>query len=213
MWLWLVWSRVWRKFLFFCFFNLNLIFGVYRNWQNIWYMGNRDRILEMMQRREIKKSENSKNQPGSVFTIYQLRFLLSLWLTMSLGLWTLNTFGLALETSPGLINKPSKFVSPQGLCLYIHRLKFKSYISFPCRLKLKLLYMFVAGFYTYSIFALIFWETRRSDFGVSMGHHIATLILIVLSYVCRYMLPIITLLLYNGVLLLHIVLIFFFFFL
>ena len=50
--------------------------------------------------------------------------------------------------------------------------------------------MFVAGFYTYSIFALIFWETRRSDFGVSMGHHIATLILIVLSYVCRYMLPV-----------------------
>jgi ceramide synthetase len=46
--------------------------------------------------------------------------------------------------------------------------------------------MFVAGFYTYSIFALVFWETRRSDFGVSMGHHIATLILIVLSYVCRY---------------------------
>jgi ceramide synthetase len=54
------------------------------------------------------------------------------------------------------------------------------------KLKLKLLYMFVAGFYTYSIFALVFWETRRSDFGVSMGHHIATLILIVLSYVCRY---------------------------
>ncbi|WZZ19036.1 LAG1 longevity assurance homolog 3 isoform X1 [Brassica rapa] len=54
------------------------------------------------------------------------------------------------------------------------------------KLKLKLLYMFVAGFYTYSIFALIFWETRRSDFGVSMGHHIATLILIVLSYVCSF---------------------------
>lgn len=125
MCLWLLSSRVWRKFtFFFLFFNLNLMFGVYRNWQNIWYTGNRDRILEMMQPREIKKSENSKNQHGSVFTIYQLRFSLSLWLTMSLGLWTLNTFGLALETSPGLINKPSKFVSSsQGLCLYIHRLK------------------------------------------------------------------------------------------
>ncbi|EPS64259.1 hypothetical protein M569_10523, partial [Genlisea aurea] len=53
-------------------------------------------------------------------------------------------------------------------------------------LKLKLLYMYAGGFYTYSIFALMFWETRRSDFGVSMGHHVATLILIVLSYVFRF---------------------------
>ncbi|KAI9073477.1 hypothetical protein K1719_028001 [Acacia pycnantha] len=54
------------------------------------------------------------------------------------------------------------------------------------KLKLKVLYMFAAGFYTYSIFALIFWETRRSDFGVSMGHHVATVILIVLSYIFRF---------------------------
>ncbi|XP_054809868.1 ceramide synthase 1 LOH3-like isoform X1 [Prosopis cineraria] len=54
------------------------------------------------------------------------------------------------------------------------------------KLKLKGLYMFSAGFYTYSIFALIFWETRRSDFGVSMGHHVATVILIVLSYIFRF---------------------------
>ncbi|CAN8253678.1 unnamed protein product [Cochlearia groenlandica] len=52
------------------------------------------------------------------------------------------------------------------------------------KIKLKFLYMFAAGFYTYSIFALVFWETRRSDFGVSMGHHITTLVLIVLSYFC-----------------------------
>ena len=48
--------------------------------------------------------------------------------------------------------------------------------------------MYAAGFYTYSIFALIFWETRRSDFGVSMSHHVATVILIVLSYIFRYVL-------------------------
>jgi hypothetical protein len=54
------------------------------------------------------------------------------------------------------------------------------------RLKLKGAYMYAAGFYTYSIFALIFWETRRSDFGVSMSHHVATVILIVLSYILRY---------------------------
>ncbi|XP_048229329.1 ceramide synthase 1 LOH3 isoform X4 [Ricinus communis] len=54
------------------------------------------------------------------------------------------------------------------------------------KLKLKAVYMYAAGFYTYSIFALIFWETRRSDFGVSMSHHIATVILIVLSYIFSY---------------------------
>ncbi|KAL2542785.1 LAG1 longevity assurance3 [Abeliophyllum distichum] len=54
------------------------------------------------------------------------------------------------------------------------------------KLKLKGLYMYAGGFYTYSIFALIFWETRRSDFGVSMGHHVATCILIVLSYIFRF---------------------------
>lgn len=54
------------------------------------------------------------------------------------------------------------------------------------KMKLKGLYMYAAGFYTYSIFALLFWETRRSDFGVSMGHHIATVILIVLSYIFRF---------------------------
>ncbi|XP_021853664.1 ceramide synthase 1 LOH3 [Spinacia oleracea] len=54
------------------------------------------------------------------------------------------------------------------------------------KMKLKGLYMYTAGFYTYSIFALIFWETRRVDFGVSMGHHVVTVILIVLSYIARF---------------------------
>lgn len=54
-----------------------------------------------------------------------------------------------------------------------------------CRSKLKALYMYDGGFYTYSIFALMFWETRRSDFGVSMSHHVATAFLIVLSYIFR----------------------------
>ncbi|KAM7268041.1 hypothetical protein ACFE04_010207 [Oxalis oulophora] len=54
------------------------------------------------------------------------------------------------------------------------------------KLKLKALYMYVGGFYTYSIFALIFWETRRKDFSVSMSHHVASVLLIGLSYVCRF---------------------------
>uniref|UniRef100_A0A453KQ83 TLC domain-containing protein n=1 Tax=Aegilops tauschii subsp. strangulata TaxID=200361 RepID=A0A453KQ83_AEGTS len=53
------------------------------------------------------------------------------------------------------------------------------------KLKLKAVYMYAAGFYTYSIFALLFWETRRKDFGVSMSHHVATVVLIVMSYICR----------------------------
>lgn len=52
--------------------------------------------------------------------------------------------------------------------------------------KLRTLYMYAGGFYTYSIFALMFWETRRSDFGVSMSHHVATLALIVFSYLARF---------------------------
>ncbi|KAL7091129.1 hypothetical protein ACP275_12G086200 [Erythranthe tilingii] len=54
------------------------------------------------------------------------------------------------------------------------------------KLKLKGLYMYTGGFYTYSIFALLFWETKRSDFGVSMGHHVASSLLIVLSYIFRF---------------------------
>ncbi|XP_050258323.1 ceramide synthase 1 LOH3-like isoform X13 [Quercus robur] len=54
------------------------------------------------------------------------------------------------------------------------------------KLKLKGLYMYSAGFYLYSIFALVFWETRRSDFSVSMAHHVATFILITLSYIFKF---------------------------
>ncbi|KAG6547696.1 hypothetical protein Mapa_011146 [Marchantia paleacea] len=57
------------------------------------------------------------------------------------------------------------------------------------KLKLKLLYGYAGGFYAYSIFALVFWETRRKDFGVSMSHHIATVILIVFSYLARFARP------------------------
>jgi hypothetical protein len=63
------------------------------------------------------------------------------------------------------------------------------------RLKLKVLYGFAGGFYMYSIFALVFWETRRADFGVSMSHHIAALFLIVFSYLARFFFPLCDLLL------------------
>ncbi|KAI4990855.1 hypothetical protein ZWY2020_039226 [Hordeum vulgare] len=56
-------------------------------------------------------------------------------------------------------------------------------------LKLKAVYMYAAGFYVYSIFDLLFWETRRKDFGVMMSHHVATVVLIVVSYICRLSRP------------------------
>ncbi|KAJ8553758.1 hypothetical protein K7X08_024436 [Anisodus acutangulus] len=51
------------------------------------------------------------------------------------------------------------------------------------KLKLKLLYMYAGGFYLYSIFATLFWETKRSDFSAQIVHHVTTVSLIVLSYV------------------------------
>lgn len=54
--------------------------------------------------------------------------------------------------------------------------------NLTAKLKLKVLYAFSSGFYSYSIFALLFWETRRKDFGVSMTHHVGTLALLIVSY-------------------------------
>eukprot|EP00475_Leptophrys_vorax_P014518 TRINITY_DN20831_c0_g1_i1.p1 TRINITY_DN20831_c0_g1~~TRINITY_DN20831_c0_g1_i1.p1 ORF type:complete len:320 (+),score=25.66 TRINITY_DN20831_c0_g1_i1:188-1147(+) len=53
------------------------------------------------------------------------------------------------------------------------------------KLKLKFLYAYVGGFYTYSIFALIFWETRRKDWIVHMTHHICCVVLFIVSYMFR----------------------------
>ncbi|KAG2292520.1 hypothetical protein Bca52824_039189 [Brassica carinata] len=54
------------------------------------------------------------------------------------------------------------------------------------KLKMKGLYMFVGGLNVYSLFALFFWETRRSDFKVMIVHHIVTSFLIILSYVFSF---------------------------
>ncbi|CDY24386.1 BnaCnng04530D [Brassica napus] len=54
------------------------------------------------------------------------------------------------------------------------------------KLKMKGLYTFVGGLNVYSLFALFFWETRRSDFKVMIVHHIVTSSLIILSYVFRF---------------------------
>ncbi|RYQ83580.1 hypothetical protein Ahy_B10g102321 isoform A [Arachis hypogaea] len=84
---------------------------------------------------------------------------------MNLGLLIQEIFGWGLGSRSDQIKRLSKIICLQA------------------QLKLKALYMYAARLYSYSFFALIFWETRCSDFGVSMGHHVATFILIVLSYI------------------------------
>ncbi|KAF3331463.1 LAG1 longevity assurance 3 [Carex littledalei] len=54
------------------------------------------------------------------------------------------------------------------------------------KLRLRTVYMYAGGFYVYSIFALVYWETKRSDFGVSMIHHVSSAVLIALSYIFRF---------------------------
>lgn len=108
---------------------------------------------------------------------------------MSHGSRTPEISGLGLVNRSGLIRRQSEWKKNnlylwKGFC---HTVFFSCFLPY-CRLKLKAVYMFAAGFYTYSIFALLFWETRRSDFGVSMSHHLATVVLIVLSYIFRYIL-------------------------
>ncbi|KAJ0989659.1 hypothetical protein J5N97_008015 [Dioscorea zingiberensis] len=76
--------------------------------------------------------------------------------------------------------KLNKFKESAWKCVYFLSADFISL------LKLKGAYMYSAGFYTYSIFALIFWETKRADWGVSMSHHVSTAFLIILSYVFRF---------------------------
>eukprot|EP00897_Mesotaenium_endlicherianum_P002275 jgi/Mesen1/2075/ME000151S01335 len=49
--------------------------------------------------------------------------------------------------------------------------------------KLKIYYTAQCGFYVYSVAALLFWETRRKDFGVMMTHHVVTVILLGYSYI------------------------------
>ncbi|XP_050212156.1 ceramide synthase LOH2 [Mercurialis annua] len=52
---------------------------------------------------------------------------------------------------------------------------------------LKLIYMCQCGFYTYSIAALLLWETRRKDFSVMMSHHVITVFLIGFSYMTSFL--------------------------
>uniref|UniRef100_A0A1D1YSZ3 LAG1 longevity assurance 2 n=1 Tax=Anthurium amnicola TaxID=1678845 RepID=A0A1D1YSZ3_9ARAE len=63
---------------------------------------------------------------------------------------------------------------------------FKGWPNQELKFLLKLFYMCQCGFYTYSIAALLTWETRRKDFSIMMSHHIVTTVLIGYSYFTRF---------------------------
>ncbi|GAV80735.1 TRAM_LAG1_CLN8 domain-containing protein [Cephalotus follicularis] len=63
---------------------------------------------------------------------------------------------------------------------------FRGWPNQELKLPLKLLYMCQCGFYLYSIYALLTWETRRKDFSVMMSHHVITILLIGYSYITRF---------------------------
>ncbi|KAL6218826.1 hypothetical protein ACLB2K_012034 [Fragaria x ananassa] len=63
---------------------------------------------------------------------------------------------------------------------------FKGWPNQELGLPLKLVYMCQCGFYTYSIVALLTWETRRKDFSVMMSHHVITVFLIGMSYITSF---------------------------
>uniref|UniRef100_A0A7N2MYM0 TLC domain-containing protein n=1 Tax=Quercus lobata TaxID=97700 RepID=A0A7N2MYM0_QUELO len=66
---------------------------------------------------------------------------------------------------------------------------FRGWPNQELTLPLKLYYMCQCGFYTYSIAALLTWETRRKDFSVMMSHHVITVALIGYSYITRTLRP------------------------
>ncbi|XP_057838200.1 ceramide synthase LOH2 isoform X2 [Cryptomeria japonica] len=63
---------------------------------------------------------------------------------------------------------------------------FKGWPNQPLKFPLKLFYMCQCGFYTYSIGALLIWETRRKDFTIMMSHHVITVFLIAYSFFTRF---------------------------
>ncbi|KAG8072230.1 hypothetical protein GUJ93_ZPchr0006g41748 [Zizania palustris] len=133
-------------------------------------------IFEWLARRLIfKKGDDKLDLVTYAERIKIRKFKESAWK----GIYFLSGELLALSVTynePWFTNTKKFWVGPGDQIWPDQRIKYK----------LKLVYMYAAGFYTYSIFALQFWEIRRSDFGISMVHHIASVFLIALSYIFRF---------------------------
>lgn len=135
-----------------------------------------------------------------------VRFFLDFFFFERLAIWFLKSEGSGSEKSSKDGNGPKifkfkeslwKFSCYTALEFFIYRISlmepwffdtevyFKGWPHQPLKLPLKLYYTSQCGFYLYGIVALLFWETRRKDFGVMVSHHLITLLLISYSYIAR----------------------------
>ncbi|KAJ8763576.1 hypothetical protein K2173_002459 [Erythroxylum novogranatense] len=139
------------------------------------------------------------------FGFVAARFLLDRFIFRSLAIWFSNSKAIKSridETSKATIGKCSEsmwklvyYGSVEAWILNITYNEpwfkdigeyFKGWPEQELKLPLKFFYMCQCGFYTYSIAALLKWETRRKDFSVMMSHHVITVILISYSYIARF---------------------------
>ncbi|KAK7400798.1 hypothetical protein VNO78_12105 [Psophocarpus tetragonolobus] len=66
------------------------------------------------------------------------------------------------------------------------KLYFNDWPNHELKSPLVLYYMCQCGFYSYSIAAILTWETRRKDFAVMSTHHVITVLLIGISYLTSF---------------------------
>ncbi|KAJ3682662.1 hypothetical protein LUZ60_012889 [Juncus effusus] len=139
------------------------------------------------------------------FAFFVARFLFDRFLYQPMAEWLMSSKAKKLmseETKRAKIVKFSEsmwkltyYVIVQGWVLLIIKqepwsLDTKQYFAgWPnqhLKFSVMLFYMCQCGFYVYSIFALVAWETRRKDFAVMMSHHIVTTTLITYSYLTGF---------------------------
>ncbi|KAL9174176.1 hypothetical protein ABFS82_02G034600 [Erythranthe guttata] len=136
------------------------------------------------------------------FAFVVVRFFLDRFIFRRLAIWLLSRGTTQLKQNTAKIVKCSEsmwkltYYSTMEFCVLAtiyHEPWFRDvnqcFTGWPnqeLKLALKLIYMCQCGFYIYSIFALVAWETRRKDFSVMMSHHVVTVTLISYSYVLRF---------------------------
>ncbi|KAL7136355.1 hypothetical protein ABFS83_10G024800 [Erythranthe nasuta] len=139
------------------------------------------------------------------FAFVAVRFILDRFIFRRLAIWLLSRGTAQLKLNEETRAKIAKCTESMWKLTYYATVEFcilatiyqepwfidikKYFTGWPdqeLKLPLKLIYMCQCGFYTYSIAALLAWETRRKDFSVMMSHHIVTVILISTSYVTRF---------------------------
>ncbi|KAG9155615.1 hypothetical protein Leryth_017038 [Lithospermum erythrorhizon] len=121
---------------------------------------------------------------GFSFLFLCARFILDRFIFRKLATRLLSNGAPALkfdEATKSKINKCS-----ESMWKLIYYATAESTVIIYAMSSIKIIYMCQCGFYTYSIAALLTWETRRKDFAVMMAHHVVTVILISYSYMTSF---------------------------